>query len=167
MWWALVSNLVSACTPSTFPISSASNMCVHGWHLISLLCMWGASRGQTGPTECIPLWFVEVLSGSYTYYSRIILDLWMCRPKGVLTWVQSDWLLLRSFCQVAPASSPPFAKWILSMTRPLQGPRWRSGGPGSWLWRATRVATTSLTFKGPRPAPPVVLSPGRFFSSSS
>ena len=31
--------------------------------------------------------------------------------------------------------------------RLLQGRRWRSGGPVSWLWRATRAATTSSTFK--------------------
>lgn len=28
-----------------------------------------------------------------------------------------------------------------------QGQRWRSGGPVSWLWRATRAATTSSTFR--------------------
>lgn len=28
-----------------------------------------------------------------------------------------------------------------------QGPRWRSGGPVSWLWRVTRAETTSSTFR--------------------
>lgn len=84
----------------------------------------------------------------------------MLKAVKMMRWaesVQPVTRLLHLFRQVAPASSPAFAKWILSTTRPPQGQRWRSGGPGSWLWRATRVAMTSLTFKRPQPAPPVVL----------
>lgn len=35
--------------------------------------------------------------------------------------------------------------------RPLQAPRWRSGGRVSWLWRATRAVTTSLTSRESNP----------------
>lgn len=49
--------------------------------------------------------------------------------------------------QVARVSSLLFARWTPSTTRLLQGQRWRSGGPVSWPSRATRAATTSLTFR--------------------
>lgn len=53
----------------------------------------------------------------------------------------------RVACQVAPASSPSCVRWTPSMTRPPPALRWRSGGRVSWLWRATRAATTSTTFR--------------------
>lgn len=53
-------------------------------------------------------------------------------------------------CQVARVSNLSFARWTLPTTRPLRGQRWRSGGPVSWLWRATRAETTSSTFRDVR-----------------
>lgn len=49
--------------------------------------------------------------------------------------------------QVAQVSSPLCVRWTLSTMRLLRGQRWRSGGPASWPWRATRAATTSSTFR--------------------
>lgn len=138
--------------------------CLYGWQLVSLmpfqcpcLCIWGRFYNrplmalQKNPFIALLCLFVEI---AYRYYDSIFLELQMNKTKSHvdLSPVRLSILL----CQAAPASSPLFAKWILSMTRPHQGQRWRSGGRGSWQWRATRVVTTSLTFKEQQQAPPVV-----------
>lgn len=73
---------------------------------------------------------------------------WKERNAGWLRTRFRLWLLcsVHVLYQVAQVSSPLCVRWTLSMMRLLQGQRWRSGGPGSWLWRATRAATTSSTF---------------------